>query len=201
MYEEKDFTALQFNPLTKKSMLKAYPRLSEITQAEADSTPFFDKVLRYISALYDPKSPLIQERDLNYRKTVAAQLSGFDLDSDEDFLQELYTSRVEWATVLTMRFLIRFIKQRKWAFMVSIETAYWENIQRIMKPVERGEGVRDWDELKSLEIKSKLKDEAEKDLKRLDILYAEFFNEDRDLEEAAKNTRMTPESVAKLNSN
>lgn len=201
MYEEKDFTGCLFNPLVKKPMLKAYPRLSEITPHDSDTLPHFDRVIRYICFLYDPKTPLIiSERDLNYRKQVAAELSGFDIEDDEEFLQPLYNSQYEWAVTLLMRFLIRFAKQRQWAYICAIEMAYWENIQRIMKPVEKGKDVKDWDELKAIEIKAKLKDEAEKDLKRLDTLYKQFFGEDDGLEEAAKNVRLTPESIHKLKS-
>jgi hypothetical protein len=197
-YPLEDFAGLLFNPLIKKPMLKAYPRLSEICPAEIDTLPYYDNLLRYVCLLYDPKSPLItSERDLNYRKQVAAELAGFDTDKDEDFLQPVYESKLDWATTLIMRFLIRFIKQRQWALICSIEMAYWEGIQRIMKPIEKGTGdKKDWDELKALEVKARLKDEAEKDLKRLDTLYQSFFGEDDNLENAAKNVRITPESIA-----
>lgn len=197
MYEEKDFSSCLFNPLVKKPMLKAYPRLSEITPHDNERLPHFDRVIRYICSLYDPKSPLIiSERDLNYRKQVAAELAGFDVQEDDAFLQTIYNSELEWAVTLIMRYLIRFIKQRQWALICSIEMAYWEGIQRIMKPIAKPEGSKDWDEMKALELKAKLKDEAEKDLKRLDTLYKSFFNEDDDLEDAAKNARITPEMIA-----
>lgn len=197
MYSEKDFSNCMFPPLAKKEMVVAYPRLLEIAPPDSKSLPFFDNVLRYVCMLYDPKSPLITgERDLNYRKTVAAELAGFDSENEE-FLQELFESKLDWATTLAMRFLIRFIKQRQWALICSIEMAYWEGVQRIMRPIEKGTGdKKDYDELKALEVKAKLKDEAEKDLKRLDTLYKSFFNEDDDLENAAKNIRITPEMIA-----
>jgi hypothetical protein len=200
IYTEKDFESCLFNPLTKKAMLKAYPRLSEISPAEADTLPFFDNVLRYVCLLYDPKSPLITaEMDLNYRKSVAAELAGFDTDGDDAFLQTIYNSELEWPVSLTTRFLIRFIKQRKWAYIVALEFKFWEGIQRIMKPVEKTVGGKDWDELKSIEIKAKISDEASKDIARLDTLYKEFFNEDEALENAAKNLRVTPEMIASAN--
>jgi hypothetical protein len=198
MYKIDDFNNCLFNPLVKKDMLAAYPRLREIEGSFDANHTLVDKVLRYICMLYDPKSPLIiGERDLNYRKTVAADLAGFDSEADDTFLQELYASTLDWTTTLVMRFLIRFIKQRQWALICSIEIAYWEGVQRIMRPIEKGIGdKKDYDELKALEVKAKLKDEAEKDLKRLDTLYKSFFNEDDDLENAAKNIRITPEMIA-----
>ncbi len=178
-------------------MLKAYPRLKEICPDDVEDMANCDLVLRYVCFLYDPKSPLIAgERDLNYRKQVAAELAGFTLGDDDAFLQPLYASQYDWVTSLIMRFLIRFIKQRQWALICSIEMAYWEGITRIMKPIEKPTGSKDWDELKALEMKAKLKDEAEKDLRRLDTLYKNFFNEDDELEGAAKNVRITPEMIA-----
>lgn len=198
MYVEKDFQHCMFPPLVKKEMLAVYPRLREIESCFDANHILVDKVLRYICMLYDPKSPLIAgERDLNYRKTVAAELAGFDSETEDAFLQELFDSKLDWVTTLIMRFLMRFIKQRQWALICSIEMAYWEGVQRIMRPIEKGTGdKKDYDELKALEVKAKLKDEAEKDLKRLDTLYKSFFNEDDDLENAAKNIRITPEMIA-----
>ena len=197
MYNEQDFSACLFNPLVKKGMLKTYPELSEIAPDNHDTLPFFENVLRYICLLYDPKSPLItRERDSNYRKSLAAELAGFDTEGDEAFLQTIYDSSLDWVTTLIMRFLIRLVKQRQWAFICAIEMAYWEGIKRIMKPITKAEGGKEWDELKSLDLKARLKDEAEKDLRRLDTLYKEFFNEDEGLEKAAKNIRITPEMIA-----
>lgn len=198
-YTDKDFEKCLFNPMVKKPIVQLYPQILEICPEDYEGLPYFDVVLRYICLLYDSKSPLIiNERELNYRKQVAAELAGFNPDHDEKFLQSLYGFEFEWVVILIMRYLMRFIKQRQWAYICAIEMAYWENIQRIMKPVEKAEKGKDWDELKAIEIKSKLKDEAEKDLRRLDMLYRQFFNDDEELEEAVKTVRMTPESVGKL---
>jgi hypothetical protein len=186
-----------FNPLVKKDMLKAHPRLGEIVGER--EVAHLDLILRYVCIMYDPKSPvIIQEKDLNYRKQVSAELAGFNQPDDEEFLQELFAAKIDWATVIIMRFLMRFVRERKWALICALEFKYWEGVARIMKPVEKGLGGKDWDELKSIQIKATIADEAVKDIARLDTLYKEFYGEDSELENAARNHRMTPETIGKF---
>lgn len=174
-------------------MIKAYPRLSEILPENSDTLPFIDNVLRYVCLLYDPKSPLIlNERDLNYRKSIAAELANLD----EDFASELHDSKIEWSVEMIMRFLVRFVKQHKWALICALEAKYWEGIKRVMQPILKGD-KGDKVELQSIDIKAKISDELYKDLARLDTLWSEFFGGDRSLEDSAKNVRITPESIAR----
>jgi hypothetical protein len=195
-YTEKDFDGLLFNPLTKKPMLKAYPRLSEICPAEFDTLSYGDLMLRYVCLLYDPKSPLItSERDLNYRKQVAAELAGFDTDKDDAFLQTVYQSEEDWLVDMVMLFLIKLVKQRQWALICALEAKYWEGIKRVMQPIAKGD-KGDKEVLQSVDIKAKISDELFKDLTRLETLWSEFFGEDSGLINAAKLSRITPESIA-----
>lgn len=195
MYKPEDFNSCLFNPLVKKEMLKAYPKLQEILPPDSGTLPSLDNVLRYICMLYDPKSPLITgERDLNYRKTVAADLAGFDEDKDAEFLDRLFESKKEWVVGMTMKYLLRFIKQRKWAYIAAVENKYWEKIARLNQPIQKAD--KESDELRAYQIVDSITDSAYKDLSRLDTLYSEFFGDDEELSKTAQNIRITPEMIA-----
>src|ERR1019366_4221894 len=94
-FSERDFKACMFNPLTKGNLLTEYPRLSEIIVPEW-VVPELDSLLRYIICVYDPKSILVStERDLNYRKGLAAELAGLQVE-DEEFITSIYTCTHEF---------------------------------------------------------------------------------------------------------
>jgi len=193
-YSEKEFSGCIFNPLAKTGMLDKYPRLNEIILPEWFDENL-DSIIRFVICVYDPKSPLfVTERDLNYRKGVAAELSGFNM-SNEEFLASIYACTHEYFVDFTMRFLMRFIKSKEFAAIVIVENCFWESAKKLMEPIS---GKNSKEELEAVQKKSAIKDELDKDIARLDKYYKSFFGDDNDLEVKAK-TRMTPESIAKLN--
>lgn len=194
MYKASDMGAMQFNPLTKERMIDAYPKLLDIIETEYLQLPDIDGIIRFILLCYDPKSPLVaNERDLNYRKGIAAELSKLNVD-DEEYMQTVYTFEHEPCLNITIRFLIRFAKSKEWAAIAAYEYAFWESIKKVIEPIS---GKSSKEQLESVEKKSKIKDEIEKDIKRLQVFYSSFFGEDPDLELRSKS-RVTPESIAKL---
>jgi len=193
-YSEKEFSGCIFNPLVSADMLVKYPRLNEIILPEWKDENL-DSIIRFIICVYDPKSPLfLSERDLNYRKGVAANLCKFDTNNEE-LLNSIYTCSHEYFVELTMRFLIRFIKSKEFAAIVIVENCFWESAKKLMEPIT---GKNSKEELEAVQKKSAIKDELDKDILRLDKYYKSFFGDDEELETRAK-TRMTPESIAKLN--
>jgi hypothetical protein len=192
-YKKNDFNGCMFNPLTDgENMLSAYERLNEIVLPEwldADT----DSIIRFIICVYDPKSPLfLTERDLNYRKGIAAELSGFDMQ-DSELLNSVYTCTHSYFVELTMRFLTRFIKSKEFAAIVIVENCFWESCQKLMEPIS---GKNSKEELEAVQKKSVIKDELDKDILRLDRYYKAFYGEDLELETRAKS-KMTPEAMAK----
>lgn len=193
-YKEADFSGCMFNPLCKEKMLVKYPRLGEIVLPEWKDKDT-DNIIRFIICAYDPKSPLfITERDLNYRKGISADLSGFDMN-DEEFLNSIYNCTHIYFVELVMRFLTRFIKSKEFAAIIIVENCFWESAKKLMEPIS---GKNSKEELEAVQKKSAIKDELDKDIARLDKYYKSFFGDDDSLEAKAK-TRITPESVAKLN--
>lgn len=192
-YSKKSFQGCIFNPLADENMIETYPRLSEIIMPEWDKSQL-DSLIRYTILVYDPKSVLATtERDLNYRKGVAAELSGFDMN-DEEYMASVYNCTHEFLPELIMKFLMRFIKSKEWAAIVIVENCFWESAKKLLEPIS---GKNSKEELEAVQKKSAIKDELDKDIARLDKYYTAFFGEDEELLMRAK-TRVTPESIAKL---
>lgn len=192
IYKKKDFGGCMFNPLVDEPMLQVYPRLSEIIFPEWSKDTNLDSIMRYIIMIYDPRSPLIfNERDMNHRKGVAAQLAGFDLDN-RDYLMSIYQCSHEYIIDLIMKFLTRFIKSKEWAAICAFESAYWESITKVIEPIS---GKNSRDILTSVQIKATIKDEIEKDIGRLEKLYQKFLGEDDSLIQKSAR-RVSPELIA-----
>ncbi len=200
-YKESDFTSCMFNPMVKKNMLDVYPRLIEATLPEwMDEN--IDGLIRYMIMVYDPKSPLFRnERDLNYRKGLAADLAKLNMSEEivneltnESFIQTVYNSSHPYLVDLIIKFLIRFIKSKEFAAIVIVESCFWESSKLLMEPIY---GKDSKTQLEAVQKKSAIKDELDKDITRLNKYQNEFFGEDEQLETLAKG-RMTPEKYARL---
>jgi hypothetical protein len=191
-YKKKDFAGCMFNPLTEEPMLDAHPRLKEVITPEMSKDDQLDKLIRYVIMIYDPKSILIfNERDINYRKGVAAQLAGFDLDNRE-YLTGVYHCNLKYVVDLIIKYLTRFVKSKEWAAICAFESAYWESITKVIEPIS---GKNSRDILTSVQIKAAIKDEIEKDIARLEKLYHKFLGEDDNLIQKATR-RVSPELIS-----
>ena len=191
-YKKADFSGCMFNPLCDKKMLTEYPRLLEIIMPEWKDENL-DKLIRFMICVYDPKSPLfLTERDLNYRKNVSAELSGFDMNNAE-LLAEVFACNHPYFVDLIMRFLTRFIKSKEFAAIIIVEACFWESAKKLMEPIN---GKDSKQELEAVQKKSAIKDELDKDIARLDKYYKAYFGDDEILETKAK-TKWTAEGMSK----
>lgn len=188
IYKKEDFKYCQFNPLLEGSLLKAYPKLKEIVDQDWQDE-HLDKILRYIIMVYDPKSPLINERDLNRRKSIALELARID---DELLSEALITSVHIYFPDLTGKFLKKFVRSMEWAAICAVTTAYWESITEMMKPIH-GKSSREI--LDAVQKKAAIKDEIVKDIERLNKLSSAFYGGDEELQ-ARTRKKLTPETVA-----
>ena len=172
-------------------MLETYPKLQEIVSPEYGKEKDTDGLIRYIILCYDPKSRLVsEEKDLNHRKGIAAEEA--KLSQDFDYLQSVFSFSNKKLAEMTIKYLIRFVKSKEWAAIVSIEYKYWENITELITPIV---GVTNKDRLEAAQKKSIISDEVEKDMKRIDMLYKSFFGDDT-LESAVKQSSFTAEKIA-----
>lgn len=192
MYTEDDFKRCMFNPMVTKPMLKAHPRLAEIVLPDWAKQTNFDNIIRYVIMTYDPQSPLISnERDLNYRKGVAADLAGFDT-TDEEAMQSIYDCSNKVVLDFILKYLMRFVRSREWGAIVATEYKYWEAIKLLLVPI-KGDG--DKAQLEAAQKKEVLSDSIDTGIKRIENYYKLFFGEDEKLEKQAK-TRITPEGIS-----
>lgn len=189
IYKQPDFNNCQFNPLVDQPMLDAYPKLNEIIEQEWRDDSL-DGILRYIIIVYDPKSPLINfERDLNYRKEIAINLSKL---SDFDTAAAVLTNIHNYSPALIIKYLMRFARSKEWAAICAFEFSFWESIKEVTEPIS---GKSSKEKLESVQKKSTIKEEIVKDMRQLDALYKTFFGEDDDLHAKSKR-RLTPEMIA-----
>ena len=139
IYKKNDFKNCLFNPLVEDPMLSVYIRLTEIIDPDWRDENL-DSILRYVIMVYDPKSPVARnERDLYHRKNIAIELAHIN---DELLVEALITSVHVYLVDLTNRFLRDFVRSREWAAICAFETAYWESIKEVMKPIH-GKSSRD----------------------------------------------------------
>lgn len=191
-YNQKSFDACTFHPLKDGKLLNEYPILGEIVQPEWRMDPNIDSIVRYTIMVYDPKSALvIGERDLSYRKGIAAELAGFDMEQEE-FMNAIYTCAYPNLVEFTIKYLMRFVRSKEWAAICAIEFKYWEEIRQTMTPIT---GKSSKEELEAVQKKAVIAQEIDNDIKRLDNYYAAFFGEDDELQRKATK-RMTPELMA-----
>ena len=204
-YLEKDFKGCIVNPL-QKNLVENNPKLKRIIpdvlyikneegeiQELIVSKNEAENILRYIIVMYDPKSPVTRaEKDLMKRKELAATVSG--LKDTDDYLEQIFSCSHPLIVPLAVSYLMDFVKSKEWAAICAFESTFWESIKKLMEPIN---GKDSKAELESVEKKSKIKNEVDADILRLEQYYLKFFGDDKALEEKAK-PKLTPEGMAKM---
>jgi hypothetical protein len=192
-YSQESFKNCLFNPLVK-DLTGKYPALIPLLPKGENG----EKILKYILFLYDPKSPLIKDsRNIKTRKQEAARLAGFDLQKDTDFLDSLYSFKNKEAAAKTVLFLKEFIHNRTWSMIVSHEQTFYEYNERLMKPVEDDKETKEKDIMSTIVLKSKLVQDLKDIHSTLKEYYKEMFDDD-DLRDKVVNTRISPETMARV---
>lgn len=191
MITDKELSIIEFNPLSKKPMLVAYPKLKEILGSGDD------RMIRYVILMYDVTSPLRQHYpDLSKRKEFAATLAGFDLMKDDVVsLFEFRLNDEPYEPLLDM--ITTYLKYQNnwvWSMIVSNEQAFYEYNRRVMMPVE---GNRDKDILQAINIKTQIMVSQDDIYQRLQKYYRELSGGDDKLQEAiTTRKRLRPEQIA-----
>lgn len=197
MYVEKQFDKCFFNPL-EKNLLKAYPRLQELIPKEYTEEDKLasegEKLLRYIIALYDPKSPIVRDNpDLAQRKIEAAQLAGYDLKKDDEKLEILYACDSDYMVAIIVNYLRNIVKSRVWASIQADEQVFWEFIGRLYKPISE---ESDKDDINAGEKKIKLSQGKETISVQIDSNWSKFLGDDEELKKKVKKQDFSPEAMA-----
>lgn len=191
IYKKSDFSKCVFSPLTDGRMLESYPVLNEILNPDwLDDTT--DQILRYVIALYDPASPLLRnEKDFVHRRDIAMQVAVIE---DEDLRVQVCSHTHNYLAELVVKYLQRFAKSKEFAAICAMEYTFWESVQELFKPIS---GKDTKQVLESVQKKSAIKDEIDKDIDRLELYYKKFFSGDEELEKRAKS-KFKPEDINKM---
>ena len=208
MLRDTDFLKMEFNPMAKKAVCVEYPKLREIVKLQLDKDAEkvkskLDKTIRYILLMYDVNSPMrAYYPDLEQRKTVAADMAGFDwgVDSMEEVFE--FKLKVEDAIVPNddlLNMIMEFLKYQNnwvWTMIVSNSEAFYEYNRRVMMPVE---GTRDKDILQAINIKTQIMSSQDDIYQRLQRYYRDLSGGDTVLEDAVKvRKRLRPEEIANV---
>ncbi|WP_460766488.1 hypothetical protein [Niabella terrae] len=144
-----------------------------------------EKQMRWVIAVYDPKSPLVKKYpDLKDRRLHGSEYAGYEPDGSE--------------TEAIMGYL-KLVNSRVWAAISAIETAMWEQMEFLIKPVMTVGAGEDKDKLAAVNMK-KVTAESVMTLNEMLETLSEKFNPDdvnKTGEEKAARKRVSAESISK----
>lgn len=208
MLRDTDFLKMEFNPMAKKAICVEYPKLREIVKLQDDKSiekvkSKLDKTLRYILLMYDVNSPMrAYYPDLEQRKTAAADMAGFDWDTET--MEEIFEFKIKVEESVVpnddlLNMVMDFLKYQNnwvWTMIVSNSEAFYEYNRRVMMPVE---GTRDKDILQAINIKTQIMSSQDDIYQRLQRYYRDLSGGDTVLEDAVKvRKRLRPEEIANV---
>lgn len=199
---------MEFNPMAKKAVCVEYPKLREIVKLQLDKDAEkvkskLDKTVRYILLMYDVNSPMrAYYPDLEQRKTAAADMAGFDWDTES--MEEIFEFKIQQEESVVpnddlLNMIMEFLKYQNnwvWTMIVSNSEAFYEYNRRVMMPVE---GTRDKDILQAINIKTQIMTSQDDIYQRLQRYYRDLSGGDTVLEESIKvRKRLRPEEIANV---
>lgn len=199
MYKKEDFRRCFFNPLAE-DLNYEYPRLAVLLPHGIEDERFADsksqtKMIRYVLALYDPKSPLVKDYpDLNSRKIEAARVAGYDIEAEREILDMVYSCDSEYLVQFIINFLRQIVQSRAWASIQADEQTFWEFVFRMLLPIRES---KDKDDVSAVSLKTKLGSDKEDIGDRLERNWNRFLGDDEDLKKKVQIKKgFSPEDMA-----
>lgn len=184
LFTESDFKNLMI-PVFDKDFLKK-PAVVRIFGKLPTSE---EEIIRYISLLYDQRSPIrVKVSDIVERKHECAELAGIKSGQDEIF--NLRDKKV----IGYINAYIRAQSSKIWAILAANEEVLWQYQQELLNPIENFKD--DKGKLQALEIKSKLMNECDSIIRRIESYEAKLFGDN--LEKKDDIINFTPESIANI---
>jgi hypothetical protein len=137
-FEDKDYEKMVFNVHAlnpRTPVLNAFPKLKSFPEMTMKLDKLENnKLLKYIMYMYDINTPLKKIEDVNKRKYVAATLAKFPTN-DHGHFQENYERAMGGHNFKFNQKLFRFLRFHRspeYAFLVSIENSYYNNLSKSM---------------------------------------------------------------------
>tara|TARA_R100001463_G_scaffold28672_3_gene65641 strand:- start:9439 stop:10071 length:633 start_codon:yes stop_codon:yes gene_type:complete len=194
IFTKETFEELFINVYEQKNIVKK--NLDKVTDAfglVVDIRPDIEKLIKYIIYMYDKNTPMRElYQELQERKVECALLSGYSEKKDKTILEELYNLTDKRACELISSFL-KYQNHKSWALLVSNEEVLWQYQQELLNPIT--DFRQDKEKLQALEIKSKLMNECDSIIKRIEGYEEKIYGDDKKLKDAMKNIT-SPENIA-----
>jgi len=194
IFEKENFNGLYIDIYDKKKIIRN--NLGKITNAFGlvdDSRNDIEKLIKYIIYMYDKNSPMREMyQELEERKMECALLSGYKESINKKILIELFNLTDKRACKLISSFL-KFQNHKTWAMLLSNEEVLWQYQQELLRPIT--DFRQDKEKLQALDIKSKLMNECDSMIKRIEGYENKMYGDDKKLKEAMKNVT-SPENIA-----
>jgi regulator of sigma D len=144
----------------------------------------------YVAYMYDKNSPLRTKiSSIEERKEEAAELAGIS-KQDRNTIFALEDKDL----VAMVNAYLRYQSSKIWASMIANEEVLWQYQQELLTPITLFKN--DKDKLSALEIKSKLMNECDAIIKRVEAYEDKLFGDLTDKKEEIIN--YTPESIANI---
>lgn len=194
IFNKENFNRLYIDIYEKKNIIKS--NLGKVTDAFGlvdDDRNDIESLIKYIIYMYDKNSPMREMyQELEERKLECAMLSGYKELKDKKILKELFNLTDKRACFLISSFL-KFQNHKTWAMLVSNEEVLWQYQQELLSPIT--DFRQDKEKLQALDIKSKLMNECDSMIKRIEGYEDKIYGDDDKLRNAIKNIT-SPENIA-----
>jgi hypothetical protein len=197
---KRDFKELKYADVfsVEKNLLENIKELrpyAVMLSHEGDNKrPDLDKLVRFIMALYDKKSPIIKQlTNLDQRKKEAALVAGYDLKFDADTLDALFAFTDHEMQILALQFL-KDQNDMYWTMIVSNEQTFWEFQRALNQRIKDTKDDKQW--MDALNVKSKLMEECDRITERVETYYVKVFGDGDALAKAKQTRGFSPEAIA-----
>jgi hypothetical protein len=146
-------------------------------------------ILIYVALIYDQKSPLrLKISNIQERKEEAAEMAGIKTDAADIF--DLRDNNI----LGYINSYLRHQSSKVWSVLAANEEVLWQYQQELLTPIK--DFKNDKDKLQALEIKTKLMQECDAIIKRIDAYEDKLFGDTK--EKKSEILNLTPEAIANV---
>lgn len=184
LFKDSDFERIHI-PIFSKDIVKD----DTVIQIFGELNPSQSSVIKYVALMYDHNSPMRNKiPDISERKEECAEVAG--LKSGREKIFDLSDDNV----VGYINTYLRYQSSKLWAILAANEEVLWQYQQELLTPITNYKN--DKDKLQALEMKSKLMQECDAIVKRIESYEQKIFGDNFERKEDI--LAFTPESIANI---
>jgi hypothetical protein len=184
LFNKEDFSDLAI-PIYDSNLVK-----NPIIKQVFGNPPSSDiPILIYVALIYDQKSPLrLKISNIQERKEEAAEMAGIKINTADIF--DLRDNNI----LVYINSYLRHQSSKVWSVLAANEEVLWQYQQELLTPIK--DFKNDKDKLQALEIKTKLMQECDAIIKRIDAYEDKLFGDTK--EKKSEILNLTPEAIANV---